>query len=40
MDKIIYSICPVEKCLRDSGIDKRSVHGVVPVGCSTRSPIV
>merc|ERR1719471_2456189 len=31
---------PVEKCLRDSGIDKRNVHEVVLVGGSTRIPKV
>merc|ERR1719209_1521301 len=31
---------PVEKCLRDSGIDKRNVHEVVMVGGSTRIPKV
>jgi len=31
---------PVEKCLRDSGIDKRGVHEVVLVGGSTRIPKV
>ena len=31
---------PVEKCLRDSGVDKRNVHDVVLVGGSTRIPIV
>jgi len=30
----------VEKCLRDSGIDKRNVHEVVLVGGSTRIPKV
>merc|ERR1712012_661186 len=34
------SMGPVEKCLRDSGIDKRNVHDVVLVGGSTRIPIV
>merc|ERR1712137_605234 len=31
---------PVEKCMRDSGIDKRNVHEVVLVGGSTRIPKV
>merc|ERR1711974_448311 len=31
---------PVEKCLKDSGIDKKSVHDVVLVGGSTRIPKV
>jgi len=31
---------PVEKCLRDSGIDKKNVHEVVLVGGSTRIPKV
>ena len=30
---------PVEKCLRDSGIDKRQVHEVVLLGDSTHTPI-
>merc|ERR1739848_380892 len=34
------SMGPVEKCLRDSGIDKRNVHEVVLVGGSTRIPKV
>jgi len=34
------SMGPVEKCLRDSGIDKRNVHEVVMVGGSTRIPKV
>merc|ERR1712136_118310 len=39
MDYFRNSMGPVEKCLRDSGIDKRNVH-VVVVGGSTRIPIV
>merc|ERR1712227_1175479 len=31
---------PVEKCMRDSGIDKKNVHEVVLVGGSTRIPKV
>merc|ERR1711964_337842 len=31
---------PVEKCLRDSGIDKKNVHEIVLVGGSTRIPKV
>merc|ERR1712032_1226135 len=31
---------PVEKCLRDSGVDKRGVNDVVLVGGSTRIPKV
>lgn len=31
---------PVEKCLKDSGLDKRSIHEVVLVGGSTRIPKV
>merc|ERR1712153_164832 len=34
------SMSPVEKCMRDSGIDKRGVHEVVLVGGSTRIPKV
>merc|ERR1712127_885833 len=34
------SMGPVEKCLKDSGIDKRNVHEVVLVGGSTRIPKV
>merc|ERR1712080_742338 len=34
------SMGPVEKCMKDSGIDKRSVHEVVLVGGSTRIPKV
>ena len=40
MDYFRNSMGPVEKCLRDSGIDKRNVHDVVLVGGSTRIPIV
>merc|ERR1712212_1400338 len=36
MDLFRNSMGPVEKCLRDSGIDKRNVHEVVMVGGSTR----
>ena len=39
MDYFLNSMGPVEKCLRDSGIDKRNVHDVVLVGGSTRIPI-
>merc|ERR1712196_175891 len=31
---------PVEKCLKDSGVDKKNVHEVVLVGGSTRVPKV
>ena len=31
---------PVEKCLRDSGLDTNNVHGVVLVGGSNRIPKV
>jgi len=34
------SLNPVEKCLRDSGIDKKAVHDIVLVGGSTRIPKV
>merc|ERR1712137_1263888 len=40
MDYFRNSMGPVEKCMRDSGIDKRSVHEVVLVGGSTRIPKV
>ena len=40
MDYFRNSMGPVEKRLRDSGIDKRNVHDVVLVGGSTRIPIV
>merc|ERR1712178_390473 len=38
MDYFRNSMGPVEKCMRDSGIDKRNVHEVVLVGGSTRIP--
>merc|ERR1712076_104917 len=40
MDYFRNSMGPVEKCLRDSGIDKKNVHDVVLVGGSTRIPKV
>merc|ERR1712167_383045 len=40
MDYFRNSMGPVEKCMRDSGIDKRNVHDVVMVGGSTRIPKV
>merc|ERR1712066_1170210 len=40
MDYFRNSMGPVEKCMRDSGIDKRNVHEVVLVGSSTRIPKV
>jgi len=40
MDYFRNSMGPVEKCLRDSGIDKRQVNEVVLVGGSTRIPKV
>merc|ERR1711957_351654 len=40
MDYFRNSMGPVEKCLKDSGIDKRNVHEVVMVGGSTRIPKV
>jgi len=40
MDYFRNTISPVEKCLRDSGIDKRNIHDVVLVGGSTRIPKV
>merc|ERR1712072_1474399 len=40
MDYFRNSMGPVEKVLRDSGIDKKSVHEMVLVGGSTRIPKV
>eukprot|EP00919_Chromeraceae_sp_WS-2016_P044705 GHVR01106701.1.p1 GENE.GHVR01106701.1~~GHVR01106701.1.p1 ORF type:complete len:656 (+),score=172.72 GHVR01106701.1:96-2063(+) len=40
MDYLRNTLAPVEKVLKDSGIDKRSVHEVVLVGGSTRIPKV
>merc|ERR1712096_143321 len=40
MDYFRNSMGPVEKCMRDSGIDKKSVHEIVLVGGSTRIPKV
>jgi len=40
MDYFRNSMGPVEKCLRDSGIDKKNVHEIVMVGGSTRIPKV
>eukprot|EP00927_Polykrikos_kofoidii_P050029 TRINITY_DN4398_c0_g1_i5.p1 TRINITY_DN4398_c0_g1~~TRINITY_DN4398_c0_g1_i5.p1 ORF type:complete len:648 (-),score=150.57 TRINITY_DN4398_c0_g1_i5:83-1963(-) len=40
IDYFRNSMIPVEKCLSDSGIDKRHVHEVVLVGGSTRIPKV
>merc|ERR1711966_161730 len=40
MDYFRNSMGPVEKCMKDSGIDKKSVHEVVLVGGSTRIPKV
>jgi len=40
MDYFRNSMAPVEKCLRDSGIDKKNVHEIVLVGGSTRIPKV
>merc|ERR1711862_373881 len=40
MDYFRNSMGPVEKCLRDSGIDKRNVSEVVLVGGSTHIPKV
>ena len=36
MDYFRNSMGPVEKCLRDSGIDKRNVHDIVLVGGAER----
>merc|ERR1712232_1088474 len=40
MDYFRNSMAPVEKCMKDSGIDKRNVHEVILVGGSTRIPKV
>merc|ERR1712093_233015 len=40
MDYFRNSMGPVEKCMRDSGIDKKGVNEVVLVGGSTRIPKV
>jgi len=40
MDYFRNSMGPVEKCLKDSQIDKRNVHEIVLVGGSTRIPKV
>merc|ERR1712125_184043 len=40
MDYFRNSMGPVEKCMRDSGIDKKNVHEIVLVGGSTRIPKV
>jgi L1 cell adhesion molecule like protein len=40
MDYFRNSMIPVEKCLKDSGIDKKNVHEIVLVGGSTRIPKV
>lgn len=40
MDYFRDSMAPVEKVIRDSGIDKRHVHEIVLVGGSTRIPKV
>ena len=40
MDYLRNSMGPVEKCLRDSGIDKKGVHEVGLVGGSTSIPKV
>ena len=38
MDLFRKCMEPVEKCLRDAKMDKRSIHDVVHVGGSTRIP--
>merc|ERR1712100_390373 len=40
MDYFRNSLGPVEKCLRDSGLDKKAIHDIVLVGGSTRIPKV
>merc|ERR1712113_854413 len=40
MDQFKKCMGPVEKCLKDSGFDKKSIHEIVLVGGSTRIPKV
>ena len=40
MDYFRNSMGPVEKALRDSGLDKKAIHDIVMVGGSTRIPKV
>merc|ERR1719345_734715 len=40
MDYFRSSMAPVEKALKDSGLDKKSIHDIVLVGGSTRIPKV
>jgi len=40
MDYFRNSLTPCEKCLRDSGLDKKNIHDIVMVGGSTRIPKV
>merc|ERR1711964_654500 len=40
MDYFRNSMLPVEKALKDSGLDKKSIHDIVLVGGSTRIPKV
>merc|ERR1719353_2279384 len=40
MDYFRNSMAPVEKALKDSGLDKKSIHDIVLVGGSTRIPKV
>jgi len=40
MDYFRNSMTPVEKCMKDSGIDKKNIHEIVLVGGSTRIPKV
>merc|ERR1712124_35588 len=40
MDYFRNSMGPVEKALRDSGLDKKAIHDIVLVGGSTRIPKV
>merc|ERR1719514_35412 len=40
MDYFRNSMAPVEKALKDSGMDKKSIHDIVLVGGSTRIPKV
>merc|ERR1712164_88102 len=40
MDYFRNSLGPVEKAMRDSGLDKKAIHDIVLVGGSTRIPKV
>jgi len=40
MDQFKKCMSPVEKCMKDSGLDKKAIHEIVLVGGSTRVPKV